>query len=148
MKDDKYYEALAKNKDLGATRGIDGALEEFGVDALVMPSAGNFVLAAPFGISLLNANFAGYVTRASALAGYPIVTVPLGFLGEDVELAPADPVRAYGPGMPFGLCFIGTAWSEYQLIEFAYSYEQATKTRLRARAFTKAIPKTQLVDVL
>ncbi|KZV72268.1 amidase signature enzyme [Peniophora sp. CONT] len=128
-KDDKYYAALVENKDLGATRGIDGALKKYNINALVMPST-------------------GYATKAPALAGYPIITVPLGFLGDEEESAPADPVRAYGPGMPFGLSFIGTAWSEFQLIQFAYSYEQATKTRLQRRAFDKAIPKTQILDVM
>ncbi|VDB86705.1 unnamed protein product, partial [Peniophora sp. CBMAI 1063] len=91
VKDDKYYDALVKNKDLGATRGIDGALKKYNVDALVIPSV-------------------GFVTRASAMAGYPIITVPLGFLPEDEESAPANPLRDYGPGMPFGLSFIGTAF--------------------------------------
>ena len=91
--------------------------------------------------------FLGYATRAPALAGYPIITVPLGFLEDGEESAPANPVRAYGPGMPFGLSFIGTAWSELDLIRFAYSLEQATQTRLKRKALTEAIPKKQIFDV-
>jgi amidase len=47
------------------------------------------------------------------VAGYPSVTVPAG----DVQ------------GLPVGLSFIGTAWSEARLIALAYAYEQATKHR-------------------
>jgi amidase len=31
--------------------------------------------------------------------------------------------------LPVGITFIGRAWSEPQLIKFAYAYEQATKHR-------------------
>jgi amidase len=53
-----------------------------------------------------------------------------------------------GPGAPFGLSFLGTAWSEFQLIGFAYAYEQRTNTRLGRKAYAQAIPQTQLVDVI
>jgi amidase len=46
----------------------------------------------------------------SALAGYPIVTVPAGF--------------AFG--MPVNISFMGTAYSEATLIRLAYAYEQAS----------------------
>ena len=49
----------------------------------------------------------------TAVAGYPHVTVPMGF------------VR----GLPVGLSFFGRAWSEPTLIKLAYAYEQATKHR-------------------
>lgn len=50
--------------------------------------------------------------------------------------------------MPFGIAFSGTAFSEYDLIKYAYAYEQATHTRLQVLAYSDAIPKTQLVDIL
>ena len=50
--------------------------------------------------------------------------------------------------MPFGLSFLGTAFSEFELVKFAFAYEQATHTRLAVKAFPAAIPKTQLVDVV
>ena len=50
--------------------------------------------------------------------------------------------------MPFGLSFMGTAFSEFKLISFAFAYEQATHTRLKQLALPVAIPKTQLKDIV
>jgi amidase len=49
--------------------------------------------------------------------------------------------------MPFGLSFLGTAFSDFDLISFGFAYEQETQTRLAKKAFPAAIPKTQLKDV-
>ncbi len=46
---------------IGATNGIDAVLDQYGLDALVLPSE-------------------GYATAPAAIVGYPIVTVPLGQL--------------------------------------------------------------------
>lgn len=43
---------------------------------------------------------------------------------------------------------MGTAFSEFELIKYAYAYEQATQTRLKQLAYPEAIPKTQLGDVI
>lgn len=50
-----YFQALAFDKDLGQTRGIDAALQQFKLDALVLPAP-------------------GFTTVPAAIAGYPIVT--------------------------------------------------------------------------
>ncbi|KAI8988997.1 amidase signature enzyme [Trametes punicea] len=123
-----FFDALAADKDLGATRGIDAALTDFKLDALILPT--------------------DIASTPPAIAGYPIVTVPLGFLPPNTPLSPAKPTRESGPNMPFGLAFLGTAFSEFKLISLAFAYEQATHTRLRVRAFPEAIPKTQLADVV
>ncbi|KAF9224888.1 amidase signature enzyme [Gyrodon lividus] len=131
--DEQYYEAIKKDYELGRTEGIDATLKKFRLDAIVLPS-----------------NY-GYATKAAAIAGYPLVTVPLGFHSKTVEPTPnpPTPLHTEAPGMPFGLCFMGTAYSEYQLIGFAYAFEQATQVRLKGRkAFVDAIPKTQLKDVM
>jgi amidase len=52
------------------------------------------------------------------------------------------------PGVPFGLSFLGTAFSDFELISFGFAYEQKTQTRLARKAFPAAIPKTQLKDVM
>ncbi|KAF8839265.1 amidase signature enzyme [Paxillus ammoniavirescens] len=125
-----YYESLAFDKELGATRGIDAALETYTLDALVLPAP-------------------GYTTVPSAIAGYPIVTVPLGFYPDNVTIGSAGPNTVYpAPGIPIGLSFLGTAWSEYSLVGFAYAYEQKTQTRLQRKAYAAAIPTTQLADVM
>lgn len=51
-----------------------------------------------------------------AKAGYPSITVPAGYTKK---------------GMPVGITFSGLAWSEPKLISFAYTYEQATKRRIK-----------------
>ena len=77
------------------------------------------------------------------------IVVPLGFYPKNITIALAGPETVYpAPGVPFGLSFLGTAFSEMDLISFAFAYEQKTQTRLKRRAFLEAIPKTQLVDVI
>ena len=86
---------------------------------------------------------------SSAIAGYPIVTVPLGFYPDNVTIGSAGPLTVYpAPGVPFGLSFLGTAFSEFDLISFAFAYEQKTHTRLQRKAFPAAIPTTQLSDIV
>ncbi|KIK96877.1 hypothetical protein PAXRUDRAFT_271662 [Paxillus rubicundulus Ve08.2h10] len=131
--DEQYYEAIKKDYELGRTEGIDAALKEFGLDAFVLPSSYS------------------YARNVTAIAGYPLVSVPLGFHAETVEPTPdpPTPLHTTAPGTPFGLCFMGTAYSEYHLIGFAYAFEQATQVRLKGRkAFPEAIPKNQLKDVI
>ena len=85
-------------------------LANHNVDALVAPTGGP-----AWTTDLINGDhFGGASTYPSAVAGYPIVNVPMGFV---------DGV------LPVGMSFIGTAWSEPTLIKFAYAYEQATHLR-------------------
>lgn len=76
--------------------------------------------------------------------------VPLGHYPQDVEPIPLDPTPLHGrtPNMPFGIAFIGTAYSEYKLIGLAYAFEQATRARLQTKAYQSATPVTQLKDVI
>ncbi|TFK55208.1 amidase signature enzyme [Heliocybe sulcata] len=125
-----YCSALAADYDMGRTRGIDAALQQYNLDALVLPAG-------------------GLTTVPAAIAGYPIVTVPLGFYPDNTTTQSAGPVTVYpAPGAPFGLSFLGTAYSEYNLIGYAYAYEQKTQTRLARKAYSAAIPTTQLSDIL
>ena len=55
----------------------------------------------------------GGSSNAAAVAGYPNINVPAGFVF----------------GMPIGISFFGRAWSEPTLLKLAYSFEQATKAR-------------------
>lgn len=75
--------------------------------------------------------------------------VPLGFYPDNVTIQSAGPLTVYpAPGVPIGLSFFGTAFSEFDLIGFGFAYEQKTQTRLARKAFPAAIPKTQLQDVV
>ncbi|KIY61594.1 amidase signature enzyme [Cylindrobasidium torrendii FP15055 ss-10] len=119
-------------REIGGTRGIDATLKEHNLDALVFPVAG---LADTIG--------------AAAVAGYPIITVPLGFLPDDTTAKLQDSTLYYpAPGLPYGVAYTGAAWSEFQLIEIAYAYEQETKTRLKRLAYPEAVPRTQLRDAM
>ena len=99
-----YAEARARCVQVSRA-GIDGALAEHGLDALVTPS---YAPANP--IDLVNAEAsAGSCTGPTAMAGYPLVTVP-------VRLA---------AGLPVAVSFWGTAGSEVPLIEVAAGFEAA-----------------------
>lgn len=126
-----YFEALAANRDLGATRGIDYVLETFHLDALVMIGH-------------------GLTTIPAAIVGYPIVTLPMGFYPNDTLPSIFSGTDTFypAPGVPIGLSFVGTAFSEAKLIGLAYAFEQAEQVRLQRRAYPAAIPKTQLIDVI
>ncbi|KAH7334021.1 amidase signature enzyme [Rhizoctonia solani] len=127
-----YHKVLHQNHIISRDRGIDAALKAYSLDALLLPS--NLHTALP-----------------AALAGYPMVTVPLGFHPEDTKPFPntrnPHQVLYPAPGLPFGLSFIGTAYTEPSLIGFAYAYEQYTHTRLERRAYKEAVPTVQLGDV-
>ncbi|KAF8878100.1 amidase signature domain-containing protein [Infundibulicybe gibba] len=119
--DSTFFDSLAFNKDLGATRGIDAALKEHNLDALVLPAVG--------------------------FSATP--SVPLGFYPENVTIGREGSGTIWPvPGGPVGLSFFGTAFSEFDLIGFGYAYEQKTRTRLERKAFADAIPGTQLKDIV
>jgi len=104
----KYKEALAKARRL-SREGIDQALKSSRLDALVALSGGP-----AWTIDLVNGDhYLGSSTSPAAVSGYPSITVPAG------EVA----------GLPIGVSFFGTAWSEPKLIQLAYAFEQATKAR-------------------
>ena len=96
----------ARARGAAVTReGIDAVLREHALDALVTPS---YAPANP--IDLVNPeSFPGSCTGPTAVAGYPLVTVP-------TELA---------AGLPVAVSFWGTAGSEGTLIEVAHGYEIA-----------------------
>ena len=105
----EYLDALAKNRELSRTKGIDEVMTRHRLDALVAPT-GHPV----WPIDLVNGDhFLGASSTVAAVAGYPHITVPMG----------------HAFGLPVGLSFIGRAWSEPTLIRLAYAYEQLTKVR-------------------
>jgi amidase len=104
-----YRDALAKNRRLSRNQGIDATLAKHKVDALIAPTGGP-----PWPCDLVNGDhFTGGYSSASAVAGYPHITVPAGYVF----------------GLPVGISFFAGAWSEPKLISYACAFEQATKAR-------------------
>jgi amidase len=106
-----YRLALQKSKSLTQAQGIDQAIIQNKLDAIVAPSN-----APVWTTDLINGDCgSGYVSSSSlaAVAGYPNITVPAGFLKE----------------LPIGISFFGRAFSESTLIKIAYAFEQAAKAR-------------------
>ncbi|MEP6732292.1 MAG: amidase [bacterium] len=106
-----YKKALASCRTLARTQGIDATLLKHKLDAIVAPTQGP-----PSLIDLVNGDpgGGGSSTSPCAVAGYPAITVPMG----------------YSWGLPLGITFMGAAWSEPTLFKLAYAFEQASKARV------------------
>jgi len=104
-----YLDSLEKNHRLTRTEGIDALMEKFQLDALVAPTGG------PAWVTDLvdGDHDSGGSSTPAAVAGYPNVNVPVGFVF----------------GLPVGISFFGKAYSEPTLIKLAYAFEQATRHR-------------------
>ncbi|WP_295635871.1 amidase [Novosphingobium sp.] len=110
LADPDYLKAAAEAKRGAGPDGIDKLLAENTVSALVAPTLGPAWLIDP----VLKDNFAGGGAGSpAAIAGYPHLTVPMGLVN----------------GLPVGLSFIGTAWSDARLLAYGYAFEQATHAR-------------------
>jgi amidase len=115
LSDKKYRDALAKNHLYARTKGLDATLRKHKLDAIIVPSGGpSWVIDLVNGDSI---NWDMESTSPAAVAGYPHITVPAGYVF----------------GLPVGLSFIGKAWQEPTLIKFAYAFEQATQLRRTPR---------------
>ena len=109
LTDKAYLAALKKNHDMSRTQGIDAVLIKNKLDALIAPTGGP-----AWPTDWINGDhFTGGYSTASAVAGYPHITVPAGYVY----------------GLPVGISFFASAYSEPTLIRLAYAFEQATKAR-------------------
>jgi amidase len=105
----EYIDAVAKARDLARKEGIDATMDKNNLDALVGPTGGPAWLTD----HINGDSFGGGSSSTAAVAGYPNITVPAGFVH----------------GLPVGISFFGRAWSEPVLLRVAYAFEQATKAR-------------------
>ncbi len=115
LTDKAYLKALANSKRKAGPEGIDAVMQAQDLDALLAPSWGPAFPTDPLlGDHIVSGDpTIGGASQLTSVAGYPSITVPAG----DAH------------GLPIGIVFMGRAWSEPTLIEIAYGFEQATKTR-------------------
>jgi len=117
LTDKEYVAALAANHKLSREGGIDGVMDKFRLDAIVAPTGGPAWL-----IDLVDGDHAGGgSSNAAAVAGYPNINVPAGFIF----------------GLPVGISFFGRAWSEPVLLKIAYGFEQLVKARQKPQFLEK-----------
>ena len=106
-----YRQALAQNHRRIRQQGINIPLRKHRLDAIVVPSGGPAWLIDLVNGDALNSDVES--TSPAAVAGYPHITVPAGYIH----------------GLPVGLSFFAKAWQEPTLIKLAFAFEQATKVR-------------------
>lgn len=106
LEDPAYLKARHASFEAAGPNGIDRLLKQYGVVALVGPTAGP-----AWKIDAVNGDqfSGGGAGSLAAVAGYPHLTVPMGLV----------------KGMPVGLSFMGPKWSEALLLSLGYAYEQA-----------------------
>lgn len=105
----EYLKALKDAQTAMRAEGIDKVMNDNKLDAIIAPTGGP-----AWKTDWVNGD--AYILGSSspaAIAGYPNITVPMGFIQE----------------LPVGISFFGRAWSEPVLIEVAYAYENSTKHR-------------------
>ena len=113
-----YTKAQRDNRRYAREEGIDQVLKEYKLDALVAPTGGPAWLT-----DYINGDhYGGSFSSPAAVAGYPHVTVPAGFI----------------KGLPVGFSFVGTAWSDAAMLGLAYAFELASQAR-RAPTFAATV---------
>jgi amidase len=116
-----YLDALAKNHRLAREEGVDAVMSAHDLDAIVAPTTGPAWLNDP----VIGDSYAsGMCSQPAAIAGYPHITIPAGFVA----------------GLPVGISFFGSAWSEPTLLGLAYAFEQTTLARRAPLFMRSAVP--------
>jgi amidase len=105
----EYLDALEANHRLSRKEGIDALMDQHHLDAIMAPTAG------PTWVNdyATGDHSVGGSSNAAAVAGYPDISVPAGFIF----------------GLPVGISFFGRAWSEPTLLKIAYGFEQTIRAR-------------------
>lgn len=122
------WAAYQEDQFIGGIGGILGALANYSLDAVVMPTRS--------------------AAGISAIIGGPVVTVPLGAYPANTTVVKngRGTLNATAPNIPFGIAFAGAHFSEADLIGYAYAYEQRTMVRQKIKPYFE--PSTELVDVI
>ncbi|HEY8569055.1 amidase [Microbulbifer sp.] len=118
-KEKDFDSKITELRSLARARGIDAAMAKHQVDILIAPT-----VSPAWKIDHINGDhYVGSATTPAAVAGYPHITVPMGFVRH----------------LPVGISFFASANQEDRLIAAAYNYEQASKQR-RAPRFLNGDP--------
>jgi len=104
----EYLKALDTLR-VSREKGIDATLHKYQLDALIAPTDG------PAWLTdwIDGDHFLAITSSPAAIAGYPHITVPAGFVH----------------GLPVGVSFFSRVFSEPLLLRLAYAFEQATRHR-------------------
>ena len=109
LSDPAYLDARKYSLHHASKDGIDKLIADNHLDALIAPSYGP-----AWRIDLVTGDhYSGKSSILPAIAGYPHLTVPMG----QIE------------GLPVGISFISSAWSEERLLALGYAFERASKAR-------------------
>ncbi|KAF2494656.1 amidase [Lophium mytilinum] len=124
----EFWDCYQRDLYLGGTGGLLGALKNYSLDVIVIPTF--------------------FSSSISAIIGAPVVTVPLGSYPPNTTVVTnkRGDLNATAPNIPFGISFAGAKWSEADLIGYAYAFEQRTKVRDTIQPYIK--PTTELSDVV
>ena len=119
LTDEVYLNAVRTIQRGNREDGIDALMNEHQLDAIVAPTRD-----LPWTTDHIKGDRldGGSSAGPAAIAGYPDISVPMGFVS----------------GLPAGVSFFGRAWSEPTLIRIAYGFEQATRHR-RPPAFAPTL---------
>lgn len=109
LDDPEYIEARATSLRLAGPEGIDRMMEEHDLVALIAPTTSRGWTNDPED----DDDMQGSASQLAAVAGYPHLTVPMGF----------------DRGMPVGLSFLGGRWDDARILSLGYAFEQATQAR-------------------
>ena len=105
-----YNAAVLRERQIGGPLGIDAVLQQFNLDALVAPTG-----SPAWTTDLVNGDHFIFASSSpAAIAGYPAISLPMG--------------NSFG--LPVGITFMGTAFSEPTLIKLASGFEHAAHARL------------------
>ena len=110
LDDPGYLAARGDCVRLSRTDGLDAVLDGLGLDAVVAITTGPAFILDP----ICGERHLGGSSGPAAMAGYPAVTVPAGWVADE---------------LPIGITFMGRALSDPALLGLAYAFEQATRVR-------------------
>ena len=118
LDDPAYIAARATSLRAAGVEGIDRMMRDNNVVALIAPTTGP-----AWTTDVVNGDhYAGAVSSMPAIAGYPHLTVPMGF------------VR----GLPVGMSFIAGKWEDAKILSLGYAFEQLTRA-IRPPTFVRSV---------